>query len=329
MTTKKCNSSGSCERPRKKSSPTPASSNLATFKPSTTMKLIPAAKLVDLQVSKRFDHWGNRIQSNQTGMMFGPRGYGKTFCSLGLAIGISSGAKFLGLKPKKPRRVIYLDGEMDMVSMQDRIKKISASLGVDVPENLSIFTPEAFANLLPSISEAAGLAQIDALISTNWDVLVIDNYSAWSGSGREDADVWAPVMRWLLKHKRAGKTVLIVHHTNKSGGQRGSSRHEDALDFSISLQPFDVQNNDGALRFNLIWTKCRHLNRAQASPISVTMKSAADGAITWHFQEGVARDPRIANARKLKKSGETNVAIAEALGVDRTTVGRWLKGTTP
>ena len=48
-------------------------------------------------------------------------------------------------------------------------------------------------------------------------------------------------------------------------------------------------------------------------------------AWTLTHKEGLHRDPRIEKALAMKAKGLSQVAIADELGIDRTTVGRWLK----
>ena len=295
------------------------------FRPRSEMRLISAAKFVHLEVPRRKNHWGRLIQSNQTGMLFGPRGRGKTWVALSLAICISACIAFLGRKGRRARRVIYLDGEMDLFTLRQRILSLCRSFNVDPPSNLKLFTPEAFTDLLPSINTAEGQRAIDEMIGTDWDVIFIDNYSAWSGDGRETAEAWAPMMRWMLGHKRAGRTVIVIHHTGKTGKQRGSSSHEDALDWSVALKPVEDVAGDGALRFNLVWEKSRHLANTEVQPIAATLRQDENGDVSWHHKEGLHRDPRIEKALAMKVKGLSQVAIADELGIDRTTVGRWLK----
>jgi len=55
-----------------------------------------------------------------------------------------------------------------------------------------------------------------------------------------DSDAWGEIQDRLLRLRRRGISVLIVHHAGKRGGQRGTSRREDVLDTSFSLrQPSD------------------------------------------------------------------------------------------
>jgi hypothetical protein len=302
-----------------------ASVNEAHFQPCERMTLIPANELVTLSIPPRKKHWGSYIQSNQTGMIYGERGGGKTWQAMGIAVSIATRSEFLGNKPGKARRVIYLDGEMDLVTFQQRMRQICESQGVEPPPDLKVFTPESFTDLLPSINTAEGQKLIDKMIGTDWDVLLVDNYSAWSSDGRETAEAWAPFMRWMLGHKRAGRTVIVIHHSGKAGKQRGSSKHEDALDWSINLLPDKKGPQDGALRFTLVWEKARHLASNEIAPIAVTMRQGKDGVLTWEHQQGTHKDPKIARALKLRQQGKTNIQIAEELDVDRTTVGRWLK----
>ena len=313
--------------PREQQSAAVSAAKKGHFQPYERMTLIPANELVNLSIPPKRKYWNECIQSGQTGMMFGERGGGKTFMGMGLAIAISTGAEFIGKKPKHPRRVCYLDGEMDLVTLKKRMGSICKSLAVEPPENLMVFTPESFTDLLPSINTPEGQKLIDKMIGTGWDVLIVDNYSTWSSDGRETAEAWAPFMRWMLGHKRAGRTSIVIHHSGKAGKQRGSSKHEDALDWSIKLLPDKQASQDGALRFSLIWEKARHLASDQTAPIAVTMQKGADGILKWSYQEGTHKDPKIEEAIDLHQQGKSNTEIAAKLGVDRTTIGRWLKAT--
>ncbi|MEN2431922.1 AAA family ATPase [Comamonas sp. F1-6] len=298
------------------------------FQPFDKMKLISAADLAKLKAKKRKKHWGEPIQSNQIGMLFGPRGHGKTWVALGIAVSMSACVNFLDKKPVRARKVIYMDGEMDLVTLKNRTIALCKSLNTNPPDGLKIFTPEIFTGLLPSINTMDGQREIDALIGADWDVLFIDNYSAWSGDGRETAEAWAPMMRWMLGHKRAGRTIIVIHHTGKTGKQRGSSSHEDALDWSVALKPADGAFSDGALRFNLVWEKNRHLSSTDAKPIAVTMGKDEEGGLTWSQSDGVHKNSRAQDAKELMESGLSQAEVAKKLSVNRTTVGRWLKSTS-
>ena len=299
-------------------------SNHNNFSPSEYLKLIDASELVLMEVPPKRKHWGKLIQSNQTGMLYGPRGKGKTWICLAIAMAMASGTNFLGHGPKNRRRVIYMDGEMDVHTFKGRLAKLAPSLKIDVPKGLRIFTPESYAGLLPSVATPQGIDEINRLIGTEWDVLFLDNYSAWS-DGRETSESWAPVMKWMLSHKHAGRTVILVHHAGKSGAQRGSSRHEDALDWSIALKPIMNGLDDGSLQVSLEWEKARHLASNETPPLRVVMRSTESGALEWSSHPLETQNDLAVKAKELSAQGMSNAQIANTLGKHRDTIRLWLK----
>ena len=66
-------------------------------------------------------------------MLYGPRGMGKTLVAIGIAYALASGNKFLTFEAPKARKVLYVDGEMPAVSMQERFALFAASSGMNLP----------------------------------------------------------------------------------------------------------------------------------------------------------------------------------------------------
>jgi putative DNA primase/helicase len=89
--------------------------------------------------------------------------------------------------------------------------------------------------------------------------MILDNLSTLCTNGSESAsDAWMPMQNWLLKLRRQGVTVLLVHHAGTNGRQRGTSRREDALDTIIALRrPEDYSPEQGA-RFEVHFEKLRN-----------------------------------------------------------------------
>jgi putative DNA primase/helicase len=90
------------------------------------------------------------------------------------------------------------------------------------------------------------------------DLVIFDNLSTLCTNGSESAcDAWVPMQNWLLKLRRQGVAVLLVHHAGTNGRQRGTSRREDALDTVIALRrPEDYSPEQGA-RFEVHFEKLR------------------------------------------------------------------------
>jgi putative DNA primase/helicase len=50
------------------------------------------------------------------------------------------------------------------------------------------------------------------------ELLILDNLSSLTAGLREnDSDAWSPIQEWLLRLRRRGISVLIVHHAGKRG----------------------------------------------------------------------------------------------------------------
>jgi hypothetical protein len=184
-------------------------------------------------------------------MVAGYRGVGKTFVAASVAYTIATGGTLLGFQAPKPRRVLYVDGEMDPAELQMRFDAIHAAAKRDRNGDPSLAAPNlrvlshADQDLgIPDLSDPGGRGR--SLIESELgeaEVLVLDNLSCLCRTGVEnDADSWAVMQEWLLSLRRRGKTVLIVHHTGKPDkdgnvSQRGTSKREDILNTSILLKP--------------------------------------------------------------------------------------------
>ena len=105
------------------------------------------------------------------------------------------------------------------------------------------------------------------------DLLILDNLSTLCTSGSESAsDAWVPMQNWLLKLRRQGVAVLLVHHAGMNGRQRGTSRREDAFDTVIALRrPEDYSPEQGA-RFEVHFEKLRNrVDSAGAIPFEASV----------------------------------------------------------
>jgi hypothetical protein len=295
------------------------------LKPSTVLQLMSARTLARTSTRKGRRLWGKLIYDRMLGMVHGPRGGGKTFFMLSLAISIAAGLKYLGQGPGTKCKVVMLDGEMGFRLMRERLKVVSAALGTKPPSNLLLLNPDLFDGLLPSLATEEGQAAIEAALPEDVDLIIVDNFSCWNRGGREDADGWGIWNSWLLDQKRRGRTVILVHHTGKSGDQRGTSKREDSLDFVIALKPRVDPERPGDLGFDLEWTKSRHLTRSAALPIRAALRAEEDG-LTWTFDRPPSVADRTALARQLSAENLNQTEIAERLGVNKSTVSRMLRG---
>jgi hypothetical protein len=81
------------------------------------------------------------LKTGSLGYIFGKRGSGKTWLAWKMAINISKGEDFGPWKCEKPWKTLYVDGEMPINSMQERLRLLS----VPPFDNLMIMSHETVA----------------------------------------------------------------------------------------------------------------------------------------------------------------------------------------
>jgi len=255
-------------------------------------------------------------------MVAGWRGVGKTHFGLAAAYAIATGGEFIGYAVPKPRRVVYVDGEMDPADLQARLAAIHHTAQRDgngdpsLASNLRILTHADYDLGLPNLAdeEGEGRRLIERAVG-DADVLMLDNLSTLCQTGElkeNDAESWSHMQAWLLRLRRQGKSVLMFHHTgkpDKSGhtSQRGTSKREDVLNTSIVLQPAERG------QFTVEFTKSRGFLAPE--PFIVRIESG----------EGVHRLVRVdrrAEIADLLEQGISQKEIAERLHTSEATVSR-------
>ena len=181
-------------------------------------------------------------------MLYSTRGLGKTWMALGIAHAVASNDSFLSWETGSAEGVLYIDGEMPMAVMQERLAQIVGSTSKEIIAPFSIITPDAQEYGIPDLSTIEGQERIDKLINEDTKLIVIDNLSTLTRSGKEsEGESWLPVQIWALRLRRRGISVLFIHHAGKAGQQRGTSRREDVLDTVIALRkPTDYTPETGA-----------------------------------------------------------------------------------
>ncbi|MEI6200519.1 MAG: AAA family ATPase [Enhydrobacter sp.] len=299
------------------------------FDPHTPDFILPqplsATELMGLTLPPRELLLDPILPSRGLAMLYGPRGLGKTHVALGIAWAAASGERFLKWHAEVPRRVLYVDGEMPATDMQERLRLIGPIPTMPPPPGLSFLLADMLGPGMPDLGTLEG----QGVLERTWgetppELLVIDNLSSLVGSARDnDADGWSIMQNWLLRLRRKGVCVLIVHHAGKGGQQRGTSRREDVLDMVIALRrPSDYEPKDGA-RFEVHLEKARGLYGPVTDPFEARLQPDALGTPVWNWEP--LRDAEFARAVALFKDGISPGDAAEELGVSRATAYRLKK----
>lgn len=219
-------------------------------------------------------------------MVVAGTGVGKTNLCLSLAYAVSVGAPFLRWRIPRARRVLYLDGEMSESDLKSRVRKLA--VGYDsrpVSGYFRVGTPARYpGEVVPDLGTISGRSYVESAID-GAELLVLDNLSCMAPSLDENsATDYSHLMQWLIKIKNSGTSVILVHHANKSGDQRGTSKKTDVLNTVIQLRhPWDYRKPQGA-RFEVHYPKARGFCGDDAEPFVARLVADGESA-RWEASE--------------------------------------------
>jgi RecA-family ATPase len=288
---------------------------------SPRLRPLTAAEFLALDLPPReliLDPW---LPTQGLAMIHSLRGIGKTHLALAIGYAVASGGGLLGWTAPVPRLVLYLDGEMPAAAMHRRLAAIVAGFNGEppAPDYLRLLSADIIDGGLPDLGTEEGQREIDAAIGAA-ELIVIDNISSLVRSGREnEAESWLPVQGWALAHRRAGRSVLFVHHAGKGGLQRGTSRREDVLDTVITLRrPADYTADQGA-RFGVEIEKGRGVYGDDARAFEARYEER-DGAAVW--SRTAIADAELNGVADALNGGMSIREAADALHMHRSRVER-------
>lgn len=228
------------------------------------------------------------ISEQEIILISGWRGTGKTWLGLSIVDAITRGGSFGPWAVVNSVPCLYLDGEMAATDIRARLNLLNPDPQRKAP--LYVYS-DSYANHL-------GLPKAN-LVSGEWrdtmkrilktrkvKLWIIDNIASLAGGLDENSKKdWDPVNAWLLDLRFSGITTILLHHTNKAGGQRGTSGREDNIDMSVSLkQPPDYTPESGAC-FVLSFSKSRltqdDLHLLQEMKFQLTLNDP--GRVVWKW----------------------------------------------
>ncbi len=275
-------------------------------------RLLSAPDLIAADLPARQPILEPLLSTKSLALLYGPRGQGKTFLALGIAWAAAPGGSFLNWRAPRPYRVVYVDGEMAAVDMKERLRLLGS-----MPPSLHFL----MADLNPAGLGMPDLGHIEgqAALWTHWgekpELLVLDNLSSLVGFDSNDPDCWTALQRFLMALRRTDMAVLVVHHANKNGQQRGTSRREDVLDVVMALRrPADYEPKNGA-RFEIHFEKARGLYGDATDPIEAQLVTDSNGVARWGWRPAhVGEFERVV---ALLRDGLNPNQIAKELGIGR------------
>ena len=280
---------------------------------------ISVQDLFDLDIPEREMLLYPFLPSQGLVMLVAKRGVGKTHIALGIAYAVATGSTFLTWTAPKPKKVLYVDGEMPAFLMKERLKMLATMFpSTPTGEYLQILTPDLQDKPMPDLSRQKGREILEEYIK-DFDLVILDNISCLFRSGYEnESESWQEAQEWALNLRRQGKSVLFVHHAGKSGVQRGTSKREDILDAVIILKHSDDYKPEDGACFEVHFDKARHFTGPDARSFQAHLQENAS-AWEWTISD-VPQEEEINKIAQMKTDGLTIRAICEQTRLTKSQV---------
>ena len=285
---------------------------------------VTGTQLNALPVTPREFILGEWFRSGDLGFIFAPRGVGKTWLAMHIAISLAEGGKVGPWVACKPRRVLCVDGEMALDISKGRYRALSQN----PCENLAFLHHEVVfertGTVLNLTSPMVQEALLNHALKHKFEVLILDNLSClFSGVKENDADAWELILPWLLKLRRLGIAVIIVAHAGRNGQMRGTSRREDAAVWILSLsEPAEAKHGSQGARFLARFTKCRNTTSEEAPDLEWHFEPIGTDEVKVNFS---VADPVLVLLGWIEEGLETCADLAVEMRVSKGTISKLAK----
>lgn len=273
------------------------------------------------------------LKMGESMMLWAAPGVGKTMASLSIALAVAGGGRWLHWAAPRPRRVLIVDGEMNMHDLRDRFAALAqGAAGGDMAaagENITLVArqgqhPDCE---FPDIGDRNWQRQIiERAQREGADLVILDNLSTLAVVEDENsASATSPVVQFLMRMKAAGLAVILVHHAGKSGETyRGSSNLATTFEVIAGLAtPKDATSLQGTA-FDLSFGKYRGKRTdAHAETTAWLIEGDRTGALRWDWKKS---DTAIINqmvAAVLTGEFATDRALAKHLDMSTSKLSRW------
>jgi hypothetical protein len=281
---------------------------------TTTLSIPTAAQLMAADLPPRSDLLTPWLASDTAALVYGPPGIGKSFLALGIAWAVAQGDSFLGWQSPRPRRVLYVDGEMGAAELRARL-----TLFGPAPERLSILPHDRPGGARLDLGEEDGIVRL----MSAWNdpaLLVLDTLDALAPVAGDPARR-DRLRSFVLHLKQSRRAVLMVDHANRQGALHGPAGRASAADLVMALHPPaaaapEPATDRGNARFEIRFEKTRQ--RVPLTPILAELRTV-DGAGTWHGDwHGDAVAGRVERLAVLVRQGLCRRDVCDALGIRRS-----------
>lgn len=259
-------------------------------------------------------------------IIFGKRGSGKSIIAMLIAQAIAEG---IALGPWSAGdvggcKVLYVDGEMQVNTAQDRFRQFAPSRNISVLHHYQFF--REFGDDLDISNEEHRLLLTDYLVTNAFAVLILDNLSSLSCALDENSQLeWEPIKKWFKELGRNDITVILVHHAGKFGTMRGHTKREDGASNVMKIESKKCPGDSGATFVTTFDKPCRESPEPLPDVLwSVQPREGDLPLVKWSPIQSVPEGVReVVDA--VRAGRRLQADITEAVGKNKGSVSKWLK----
>jgi AAA domain len=196
---------------------------------------------------------GHLLSTTSRWLLFGDTGVGKTLVALDLAGAVAAGASFLNWTGSgKPRRVMYLDGEMPAETFKERMELVAKQYGPDL--KLFGYNRDDLDGEMPPLNTEDGERWLwKEIEAARPDFIIFDSVMSLLTGTMADEESWAPVKHLMRDISNRRIAQVWLHHTGHDKTKSfGTKTREWEMDTVVSLTKVDDQ---GAI--SLVFKKAR------------------------------------------------------------------------
>lgn len=242
--------------------------------------------LEDASVKPRQPLLGDWLLERGLVLLYAPTGIGKSWLSMAVAAAVAGGGNLHSWVAPEPRRVFYVDGEMDVSDLKDRLGIVTEAASGSremILRNLMLCSrhDQLDGTAFPNLGDDDGREHFLALArELRPELIILDNMSTLVSVAEEnEAAASNPFLKLLQGLQQLGIAVLVVHHANKAGGYRGSSKIAVLFDTILKLSEDPDAGVVNGASFTLAFEKTRRLVAEARSGISARFVAGQ-----WSFE---------------------------------------------
>jgi hypothetical protein len=151
------------------------------------------------------------------------------------------------------------------------------------------------------------------------EVIIFDNYSTCQRRVDQfdsEIKIWERIQPWFVRLRQQGKTIILVHHTNKEGKQSGVKSKENAVDYIVRLQQSNIDPIADGTSIDWLFEKRRSVGRREARDMHLSLNwvGSSEGPVPRFYYYD--REDALKKAvKKLSDTGMADRNIALKLGL--------------